>query len=189
LFLNITQANPSKTLPSFVVPIPIFNNYSGGIKGVSPLRFLKPKSIFYLTLKLMITVHTDGSTRGKNKIGITKFVGLGVYSKELNIKISKLVPGLSSNEAEFLALIEGMKKVIDLKIKRAIFKLDSEIIYRRAIGKKPKMKKHQNQRMDYFQNIVLGLAEKFEEISFEWIPREQNKEADYLAKSATFSNL
>ena len=71
-------------------------------------------------------IYTDGATVGWNgKLGTVKHVGLGVFIPELGIKRHALVRGISNNEAEFKALIMGMRIARDQNIKTPRFFLDS----------------------------------------------------------------
>jgi len=133
----------------------------------------------------MIDIYSDGATRGHNgKLGTVKEVGLGVYIPAEGIHLSKRVPGGSNNESEFLALILAMETALEKKITHAKFHLDSRIVVRRAKGHRPKNPKYKNVRMDKFQNKVLDLEKKFEEVMYVWIPREANYVADRLSKKA-----
>ena len=141
---------------------------------------------------MLVQIWTDGATLGHNKMGKTKEVGLGVYCQSPPISIAERVPGLSSNEAEFLALIRGMNEAIKLNLKKVHFFLDSKIVVNRASvwitkdgvpSRRPKGK-FRNPRMDKFQDQVLMLRSCFDEVHFYWIPREQNEIADGLSKIA-----
>ena len=138
--------------------------------------------------EFMTVINTDGSTVGQNKIGITKFVGLGASCAELGWRIMKKERGLSNNEAEFKALILGMEEAISKKIKNAHFLLDSMIVMNRANGQRAKGK-HKNERMDEFQDQVFELSKKFTSVKFSWIRREQNEAADELSKKAHWLEL
>lgn len=131
----------------------------------------------------MIDIYTDGATVGHNgKLGTVKEVGIGVYIPAFGEGAGMRVPGISNNEAEFKALIVGMKMAQKLGIKRARFNLDSQIVVNRAHGMKPVSRKHKNVRMDTFQDQVLSLADEFDEVEFRWIPREENEMADSYSK-------
>lgn len=163
---------------------------------------------------MKIKVYTDGATVGHNgKLGTVKEVGLGVYMEiedlkieenygsfinclqgNLNFSVSKKDKGISNNEAEFKAIILGIHVVarslteLNLKPETAIIKFhaDSQIIVNRMNGSRAKGKQT-NERMDKFQDEALGLVGKHftkELVSFNWIPREQNKKADELSKEA-----
>lgn len=139
--------------------------------------------VLQLNFQTMINIYTDGATVGYNgKLGTVKEVGIGIYCPDKNYKYSARVNGISNNEAEFKALIKAMEWAVSENILYAQFNLDSKIVINRAKGNKPKSKKHQNKRMDAFQETVLALSNKFLFIDFIWIPREKNTIADYLSK-------
>jgi len=131
----------------------------------------------------MIEIYTDGATVGHNgKLGTVSQVGLGVWIPALEREFGGRVSGISNNEAEFKALILGMKVAIKFGFKLVVFRSDSKIVVNRANGMKPKSSKFINERMDNFQNKVLELKKNFTLIDFEWIPREQNYKADEISK-------
>lgn len=130
-------------------------------------------------------IYTDGATVGRNgKLGMVKEVGLGIYIPQINFGDGKRVNGISNNEAEFKALIWGMEIAIKKGVKRAEFFMDSKIVVNRANGSRPTKLKFKNERMDAFQDKVFELRENFDEIYFEWIPREKNLTADYYSNLA-----
>jgi len=131
----------------------------------------------------MIDIYTDGATKGHNgKLGTVKEVGIGIYIPAFGEGVGRKVAGISNNEAEFKALIAGMKLARALNITQARFKLDSQIVVNRANGARPKKAKFKNERMDAFQDTVLALAKEFTRIEFQWIPREENGMADMYSK-------
>lgn len=132
----------------------------------------------------IIKIYTDGATIGRNgKLGTVKEVGLGMYIPQIGYGDSKRDTGISNNEAEFKALIWAMTTAIDRGITKAVFYLDSKIVVNRAKGKRPGGK-WKNERMDAFQTTVLELKKQFEDVRFQWIPREQNDTADYYSNLA-----
>jgi ribonuclease HI len=138
----------------------------------------------------MIDVFTDGATVGHNgKLGTVKEVGLGIAIPEKDIFISRKELGISNNEAEFKALIFAMKTAIENQLTYCNFNMDSKIVVNRANGARPKKLKHQNERMNNFQDEVMILKKQFDEIEFTWIPREENTVADELSKIACKINL
>lgn len=131
----------------------------------------------------LIEIYTDGATVGHNgKLGTVKEVGLGVWIPSTNRWIGKRCEGKSNNEAEFKALIHAMEYALENGMRQVRFNLDSKIVVDRAVGKRPKDPKFFNERMDAFQDIVREMAQRFEFVSFRWIPREQNKKADEISK-------
>jgi len=133
----------------------------------------------------MVEIYTDGATIGHNgKLGTVKEVGLGLYIPDLNFGEGKMVKGISNNEAEFKALIWGMEVAIKKGLKNVRFNMDSKIVVNRANGKRPQKAKFKNERMDAFQDKVFELRKNFDEVSFNWIPRERNSTADYYSNLA-----
>lgn len=139
------------------------------------------------------TIYTDGATEGQNgKLGTVTHCGLGVYIECLDGYVSEhssKVEAISNNEAEFMALILGMKEAVKIGITRATFYLDSQIVVNRAKGSKPKKAKFKNPRMDRLQWMVHTLHDVFEKAEYVWIPREQNTKADELSKKNIKSSL
>lgn len=135
----------------------------------------------------MIDVYTDGATKGKNgKLGTVSEVGIGVWIPKLDIEYSEKCNGISCNEAEFIALIKAMDICIDKGLKSVEFNMDSQVVKNRAIGKNKKSKKSRNKRMDEFQGMVLQRKLYFDNVIFNWIPREENKMADMLSKKSLY---
>lgn len=133
----------------------------------------------------MIQIFTDGATEGHNgKLGTVKFCGIGVSCPALNFNLSRRIEAGSNNEAEFWALITAMKWAILEGLTEVEFCSDSQIVVNRANGARPKKLKYQNPRMDKLQNIVLDLANQFQTVSFVWIPRERNWQADALSTAS-----
>lgn len=138
----------------------------------------------------LIDYYTDGATEGYNGVlGTVSHCGIGVVCPEKRLEISKRIKAISNNEAEFYALIEGMKLALSYGHTRVRFNLDSDIVVNRAKGRRPKKKKHQNPRMDALQDQVLLLREQFDYIEFCWIPREKNWLADQLSKQCLHEKI
>ncbi|XP_065619745.1 uncharacterized protein LOC136063369 [Quercus suber] len=89
----------------------------------------------------------------------------------------------SNNEAEYEALLKGMELAKSVEAKSLLVLGDSQLI----IGKVNGMLEAKEERMRKYLNRVMRLIKKFEEISFIQIPREENMEADALAREATAS--
>lgn len=127
-------------------------------------------------------IYCDGATVGHNgKLGTVSEVGVGVYIAQTGERIGRRLPGISNNEAEFKALIYAMEYALRNGYADVRFHSDSRNIINRANGKRPG-RKFKNARMDAFQDKVLNLARQFDRVSFRWIPREENMEADAVSK-------
>jgi len=137
--------------------------------------------LFHKTI-FMVSVYTDGATEGMNgKLGTVTNVGIGIYIPYIDVKHSQRLSGISNNEAEYMALIEGMDICKRNGIARASFFLDSLIVVN---GANAPWKQTKNNRMNKFKLQIQERLSYFDEIHFTWIPREENKEADRLSKQS-----
>ena len=133
---------------------------------------------------MKITIFTDGGSR--NNPGMA---GAGVFimdekGKELK-KVKKFLGIQTNNWAEYEALILGLetaKKLLGEKTKstEVEIKMDSELIVKQLNGQ------YRVKEPSLFQQFVKvnNLKINFPNISFNHIPRAQNKEADKLANQA-----
>jgi ribonuclease HI len=133
---------------------------------------------------MKITIFTDGGSR--NNPGMA---GAGVFimdekGKELK-KVKKFLGIQTNNWAEYEALIIGLetaKKLLGEKTKstEVEIKMDSELIVKQLNGQ------YRVKEPSLFQQFVKvnNLKINFPNISFNHIPRAQNKEADKLANQA-----
>ena len=129
----------------------------------------------------MITIYTDGGARGNPGPA-----GAGVVIEE-NGKVlkesSKFLGERTNNWAEYEAVILGFQeaKKLRLKGKQILFKLDSELIVEQLSGnyqiKEPNL-------FPQFIKVHNFQVKDFKNVSFTYIPRAQNTEADRLANEA-----
>jgi ribonuclease HI len=133
-----------------------------------------------------IIIYTDGGSRGnpgKAAIGV-------VYCNEKEEIINKfgeyLGDGLTNNEAEYRAVIFGLKKFKTLfggsmaKVSEVEIRSDSELLVNQMSGKY----KIENEKIQKFFIEIWNLKIDFKEVKFKAIPREKNKEADALVNQA-----
>jgi ribonuclease HI len=79
-----------------------------------------------------------------------------------------------------MALVEALKFCKKAKVKKVLVKADSQLMIRQMLGQ---YKVKSEGILPLFEEAS-RLAEAFQKIEFEHIPREKNKEADRLANSA-----
>lgn len=132
-----------------------------------------------------ITLYTDGASRGN-----PGKASLGIYIETLGKEYSEYIGEATNNEAEYRALIEGLKK-IKLLLGKAKAKqvsvqcyLDSELVVKQ-LNHKYKIQHETTQK--YFLE-VWNLMLDFSQVRFEHILREKNKKADALANLALDQN-
>jgi len=123
-------------------------------------------------------IYTDGACSGNpGPMGIG-FIILK-EGKEL-FKFSNNIGLGTNNIAEYTAIIEGVKKAIELGAKGITVRSDSQLVVRQLNGQY----RVKNQKLKELKNELLSLLPKDLEIVFENIPREKNKIADKLSKDA-----
>ncbi|MCK9439064.1 MAG: ribonuclease HI family protein [Patescibacteria group bacterium] len=126
-----------------------------------------------------IIIFSDGGARGNpGPAGI----GAVLYDQEKNkiAEVSKYLGETTNNQAEYRALIEGLKKAKELKAQEVECFLDSELVVKQ-LKREYKVK---NQELAPLFLEVYNLSQTFKDIKFVHIPREKNKEADRLANLA-----
>jgi len=127
----------------------------------------------------LIIIHTDGASSGNPGKS-----GAGIFINHNGVVIEKSIPLeiMSNHEAEFWAVIHALD-ICEEKFPREVlsFRTDSKIVV-------------DTMEKDYTRNeAFLPLLEEirkrsdsFPYIFIKWIPTEQNKHADQLAKRALF---
>lgn len=129
-----------------------------------------------------VSLYCDGAARGnpgpaafgfvvKDQAGKTIISGQGFLGKKTN------------NEAEYQAVIEGLRKIAEIykdQDRRDFFvdvRLDSQLVVEQLNGHF----RIKEARMRNFLFEVRELEGNFSGVSYHWIPRHENKEADSLA--------
>ncbi len=114
-------------------------------------------------------------------------MGLGCYAEDENnriiFQISKKIessPNNTNNKSEYLSLIEGLKKLIELNLQQETIEVygDSQLVIMQMKGLW-KWKKGKYVETAFQCKM---LRNKFSDIDFNWIPREENKSADILSR-------
>ena len=86
----------------------------------------------------------------------------------------------TNNVAEYRGLIAGLTAAAELGARRVSVRLDSKLIVEQMSGRW--QVKHPAMRP--LAREAAALVSRFDEVTFEWIPREQNTHADRLANEA-----
>lgn len=133
-----------------------------------------------------ITVYADGGSRGNPgpaAVGVVVLNESGQKLKEYGAKLEEIS---TNNEAEYEAVIFGLKKLKQFfgkeKTKHLAveFRLDSELIALQLAGEY----KVSEERMQILFMKVWNLKFDFGKIIFKTVPREQNRRADELVNQA-----
>ena len=115
--------------------------------------------------------------------------GIGVVLKSLEANTLKRKVRLhyqtTNNEAEYEALLKGLELAKSLGAELVLVQGDSQLV----IGQVNGTCEAKEERMKKYLNKVRRLIKKFSEAHFVQVPREENIEADTLAKEASVSEL
>ena len=127
-------------------------------------------------------VHVNGSyTRHTGGIGV---VLKSPEADKLKYKVH-LHYQTTNNEAEYEALFKGLELAKSLGAESVLVQGDSQLV----IGQVNEKYEAKEERMKMYLNKVRRLIKKFSEAHFVQVPREENIEADTLAKEVLVSEL
>jgi ribonuclease HI len=131
-----------------------------------------------MTVNKMI-LNVDGASRGNPGPA-----AIGVTIKDENNRlietISTCIGSTTNNQAEYQALITGLKKAISLGAREVTVKSDSELMVKQLQGSY----RVKNAGLKPLYTEVVKLAYTLASFQINSIPREQNREADRLANLA-----
>lgn len=126
-------------------------------------------------------MYSDGGSRGNPGPS-----ALGVYIETLDKQFGEFLGVKTNNEAEYMAIVAGLKKIKSLvgkeKAKKAVIecRMDSELAVRQ-LTHQYKVEKEHIQKLCF---LVWNLTHDFAKVSFTHVPREKNTIADACANQA-----
>ena len=130
-----------------------------------------------------LTIYTDGASR--NNPGEA---GAGAVIKQEGKHVAALTRYLgttTNNVAEYTAAIIALEHAVLLGASRVRLFADSELLVRQLNGQY----KVKNEGLKPLYNTVKELIAKIGSVEVQYIPREQNREADALANKAIDEKL
>jgi ribonuclease HI len=123
-----------------------------------------------------LVVSCDGAARGNPGPA-----GAGAYlTTPDGTIVAEIAEGLgetTNNVAEYTAVIRGLERARDLGAKDVLLRSDSQLLINQLLGRYRVKTPH----LQPLHRQVRTLADGFERIRFEHVPRERNREADRLA--------
>ena len=128
---------------------------------------------------LQLILYIDGASRGN-----PGNAGVGVWitnreGKEI-VRMSRYLGHKTNNEAEYWALLLGLREAKRLGGDSIRIFTDSELIERQVKG----LYRVKNLNLKILHGTVIRNLQEFSSFEIESIPREQNREADRLANQA-----
>jgi ribonuclease HI len=134
----------------------------------------------------LIEIYTDGLAEPTNP-GIGTY-GYVVYRDGKELKRGHGFDGdpVSNNHAEYAGLVEALKSVAALTDEEIVVKSDSKMLANQMAGEWKVSKKAYNSEAEgtYVDKYLEAkeVARKFSRLSFVWVPREENSQADELSR-------
>jgi len=127
----------------------------------------------------MIYVYTDGASRGNPGKGAAAFVL--VRGKEIIDQQALFLGYCTNNEAEYNAVIEGLKRASVYEKNEVLVRSDSKLVINQLLG----LWQVKNYRMKLLRDKALGFTKVFDKVSFEHVPRTDPwvSRADYMCNS------
>lgn len=126
-----------------------------------------------------LVIHSDGASRGNPGLAA---IGATIKDERgrLVAAISQGIGRATNNQAEYRAIIAALEKAIQVGAHQVELKLDSELVAKQISGHY----RVKNVSLKSLFQQVKRLLDSLEGYTIEYIPRQQNKEADKLANDA-----
>lgn len=127
-------------------------------------------------------LYFDGACRGNpcNKLGL----GFVIFQKNTEIlhecKKAVEIESGTNNIAEYMALIEGLKYIVEEKIDYVDIYGDSDLIIKQVLG----IYKVKALHLKVYHDMAKELIEKIPKVAIQHIPRSENSHADKLANES-----
>ncbi len=126
----------------------------------------------------VLDIFTDGACSGNPG---EASIGVIIKQDGKTIKeIAKSIGLATNNIAEYSALIAALKEAVVLKAESIRIHTDSEWMFNQIRG----TYKVKNEQIKPLYDEAIALAKSCKRVEFKRVPREENQEADRLAKSA-----
>lgn len=118
-------------------------------------------------------LYSDGGSRGNPGHSAGAFLICKVDNNVVE-KSGFYIGVTTNNQAEYQALLQGLKRSAELGVRKLNVFMDSELIVKQLNG----LYKIKNKDLQPLYREIKDLAASFEKISFSHVPRALNKEAD-----------
>ena len=127
-----------------------------------------------------VIVEADGGARGNPGPAGYGAVVFDASTRALLAERSEAIGIATNNVAEYRGLIAGLTAAKELGARRVAVRMDSKLVVEQMRGRW----QVKNEGLRPLAREAAALRQAFDEVTFEWIPREQNKHADRLANEA-----
>jgi len=127
-----------------------------------------------------VIVEADGGSRGNPGPAGYGAVVFDAQTRAVLAERAEALGDTTNNVAEYRGLIAGLTAAQELGARRVAVRMDSKLVVEQMKG--TWQVKHEGLRP--LAREAVALRQAFDEVTFQWIPREQNKHADRLANEA-----
>jgi ribonuclease HI len=124
-------------------------------------------------------MYCDGASRGNPGPSGAGVLILDQHDRQI-LELSSFLETATNNQAEYLALISGLKAAEDIGIKRLQIFLDSELVVKQVLGEY----RVRNPRLLPLFREVMARLQQFDDYAIVHVSREFNQQADKLANDA-----
>lgn len=132
-----------------------------------------------------VTVYFDGLCEPRNPRGVAAY-GYVIYVDGVRFSSGRGLAAepwsemASNNVAEYTALIQALKWLLENGYMEVVVRGDSQLVIRQMTGRYAV----RASRIIPLYERAVELASKFRSVRFEWVPRDENWEADYESELA-----
>lgn len=128
-------------------------------------------------------LYFDGSTRGNGTKHARSGAGavLHLSTGEVRRTSKALGMGTTNNQAEYCGLLEGLRLASELGVRHVDAYGDSDLVIKQVEGTYAT----RNPKLAALRDRVRRTAAAFDSVVYRHIPRDQNAEADALARAAS----
>src|SRR4051794_23435016 len=130
--------------------------------------------------RLKVIVEADGGARGNPGKAGWGAVVREAATGEVLLEHGAAIGIATNNVAEYSGLIAGLRAAAELGAVEVEVRMDSKLVIEQMSGRW----QIKNPGLRPLAAEAATLVSRFEQVSFEWIPRERNKAADALANRA-----
>jgi ribonuclease HI len=137
-----------------------------------------------------VQVHFDGACQPAKGGGIATYgftvEGAGFHEEGKGLAVPPFSQHATNNVAEYVGAIRAMEWLKDRGFRGTVYLFgDSQLVLRQMKGEYRVRTEH----IRAYHELLKRLTAGFEQVKFEWIPREENREADRLSKEALVDHL
>ena len=125
-------------------------------------------------------VEADGGSRGNPGPAGYGAVVLDAATRAVLAERLEALGHQTNNVAEYRGLIAGLTAAAELGARRVTVRMDSKLVVEQMNGNW----QVKNPALRDLARKAVALRGRFDEVTFEWVPREQNRHADRLANEA-----